>query len=106
MRRTASYLAVALVKGLLVNRVTPDGPAEKAGVRGPQERVIQRGPFQYRVVDRSKADLIVAVDGKKVKTLDDLLSYVESKKSGERVVLRVIREGEAMDVSVTLAAPS
>jgi len=93
-------------KGLLVNRVTPEGPAEKAGIRGPQVQVVQRGAFTYRVLDRSKADLIVAVDGRKVKTLDDLLSYVEGKKVGERVVLRVVREGEQQDVAVTLAAPN
>ena len=58
------------------------------------------------MLDRSKADLIVAVDGRQVKTLDDLLSYVESKKVGERVVLRVVREGEQQDVAVTLAAPN
>jgi S1-C subfamily serine protease len=92
-------------KGLLVGVLTPDGPAKKAGLRGPEERVIQRGVFTYRVLDRSKADLIVAVDARPVKTLDDLLSYVESKKAGERVVLRVIREGEKIDVSVTLAGP-
>ncbi|HEY1380004.1 MAG TPA: trypsin-like peptidase domain-containing protein [Gemmataceae bacterium] len=92
-------------KGLLVNRLTPDGPAEKAGLQGPQERVIQRGAFTYRVLDRSKADLIVAVDGRRVRTLDDLLSYVESKKPGEKVTLRVVRDGEETDVVLTLAGP-
>jgi S1-C subfamily serine protease len=29
----------------------------------------------------------------------------ESKKVGERVVLKIVREGEQIDVSVTLAAP-
>jgi S1-C subfamily serine protease len=58
------------------------------------------------VLDRSKADLIVAVDGRRVKTLGDLLSYVESKKVGEKVTLRVVREGEQIDVAVTLAGPS
>ncbi len=93
-------------KGLLVNRLVPDGPAERAGLRGPQERVVQRGNFVYRMLDRSKADLIVAVDGRKVKTLDELLGYVESKKPGDRVVLRVVREGEEYDVPIDLAGPN
>jgi S1-C subfamily serine protease len=93
-------------KGLLVNQVAPDGPAKKAGLRGPLEQTLQRGAFTYTVVDRSKADLIVAVDGQKVRTLDDLLSYVEGKRAGETVKLRVIRDGKEVDVPVTLAGSS
>jgi len=92
-------------KGLLVNGLTPDGPAAKAGLKGPQEQVLQRGPLTYRVLDRSKADLIIAIDGRKVRTLDDMLSYVESKKAGEKVTLRLIREGKEIDVPVTLTGP-
>jgi S1-C subfamily serine protease len=40
-----------------------------------------------------------------VRTLDDLLSYVESKKPGEKVTLRVVRDGEETDVVLTLAGP-
>jgi S1-C subfamily serine protease len=93
-------------KGLLVNQVAPEGPAKKAGIRGPLEQTLQRGAFTYTVIDRSKADLIVAVDGQKVRTLDDLLSYVETKKAGEAVKLRVIRDGKETDVPMTLAGPS
>jgi S1-C subfamily serine protease len=89
-------------RGLLVAQLNPDGPAAKAGLRGPKETVVRRFGFAYRTVDRSKADLILAVDGKRVKSLDDLLSYVESKKAGDRVVLHVVREGEKQEVPVTL----
>jgi S1-C subfamily serine protease len=41
-----------------------------------------------------------------VRTLDELLSYVESKKPGEKVTLRVVREGKEIDVPITLAGPS
>jgi len=93
-------------KGLLVNEVSRDGPAQKAGIRGPLKQIIQRGAFTYTVIDRAKADLIVAVDGHNVRTLDDLLSYVEAKRAGETVKLRVVREGKEIDVPVTLASPS
>jgi S1-C subfamily serine protease len=91
-------------KGLLVNEVSPDGPAQKAGIRGPLKQNVQRGAFTYTMIDRAKADLIVAVDGHKVRTLDDLLSYVETKKAGEPVKLRVIRDGKEIDVQMTLAS--
>ena len=89
-------------RGLLIARLDPDGPAARAGLRGPEEQVVRRGGFIYRSVDRSKADLVAAADGRPVKTLDDLLSYVESKKPGGTVVLRVVREGQRMDVPVVL----
>ncbi len=89
-------------KGLLVARLTPDGPAERAGLRGPQRVTIRRGGATLFGVDRSKADLIVAVDGRAVKSVDDLLTEVERKKPGEKVIFTVIREGATTDVAVEL----
>ncbi len=91
-----------LDKGLLVARLAPDGPAERAGLRGPKEVIVRRFGVPYRTLDRAKADLIVAVDGKPVTTLDELLTHVEAHKPGEKVVLSIIREGEKMDVAVEL----
>jgi S1-C subfamily serine protease len=88
--------------GLLVARLVPDGPAERAGLQGPQVNVVQRGALIFRSVDRAKADLIVAVDGKTVKTLDDLFSYIESRKPGDTVRLTIYREGRKLEVPVEL----
>jgi S1-C subfamily serine protease len=91
-----------LDQGLLIDRLTPGGPAERAGLRGPEVVTLRRGGVVYQGVDRSKADLILAVDGKPVKSLDDLLTHVEGKKPGDRVVLTVVRDGERKDVPVEL----
>src|SRR5690606_38519378 len=48
--------------GLLVARLTPGGPAERAGLRGPQITRSKRGPFVMERVDRSAGDLIIKVD--------------------------------------------
>jgi S1-C subfamily serine protease len=82
----------------------PKGPAERAGLRGPQVNVARRGGFEYRWIDRSKADLIIAIDQRPVNTFDDLLSYVESKKVGDHVTLTVVREGKKLDVDLELEA--
>src|SRR5262249_47050803 len=86
--------------GLLIARLAPGGPAARAGLRGPQE--VRR--FGYRAIDRSKADLITAVDGKPVRSFDDFLSYVESKKPGDKVTLTIVREGKTMNVPLQLDA--
>jgi len=93
-------------KGLLVAGLVPGGPAERAGVRGfkvVRERRRQ-GPFmaEFTRVDRTGADTIVAVAGAGIKTVDDFLSAVETRKPGERVLMTVEREGRRLDIPVVL----
>jgi S1-C subfamily serine protease len=92
--------------GLLIVALAPGGPAERAGLQGfkvvrQQQR---QGPFvyEYQTVDRSAADLIVAVDGKPVKTGDDFLDLVESKRAGDRVLITVVRQGQTRQVPLRL----
>jgi S1-C subfamily serine protease len=92
----------ALNQGLLIARLVPGGPAEKAGLRGPQERLMQRGGVVYRAVDRSKADVIVGIGDRQVRTLDELLTEVERRRPGEQVALRILRDGRLISVPVTL----
>lgn len=90
-------------RGLLISRLEPNGPAAKAGLRGPQVRTIQRRDGTYRYLDRSKADLIIAIDGQPVKDVMDLLEPIENKKPGDKVVFTLVRDGKQMDVTVELA---
>ncbi len=93
-------------RGLLVAKLAPNGPAERAGLRGP--RIVRerrrQGPFvaEYETIDRSAADLIVGVDGKKVTSADQFLSEIESKHPGDRVIVDVVREGKVVEIPVVL----
>jgi S1-C subfamily serine protease len=88
--------------GLLILGVVEGGAAERAGLRPIQVR-----RYRYRnVVDPESADLIVAIDGKPVKTYEDLLTEVEAHAPGDDVVVTVIRKGRQVDVPVTLGRSS
>ncbi len=95
-------------RGLLIATLVPGGPAERAGLQGPKIRKEQRrqGPFvyEYQTVDRAAADMIVAVDGRPIKTADDFLGAVEAKQPGETVIITVIRNGQPKQIPLRLEA--
>ena len=89
--------------GLLITQLKPGGAAEQAGLRGPEITTTRRGGVIYQTIARNKADLIVAVDGRKTESVDEFLSYIESKKPGDEVTVTVRREGQLVNVAVTLS---
>jgi S1-C subfamily serine protease len=95
-------------KGLLIATLVPGGAAEKAGLHGPRRVRQQRrqGPFlyTYETMDRTAADLIVGLDGQPVKTADGFLTMLDSKQPGDQVVVRIVRGGREMNVTVRLEA--
>ena len=91
-------------KGMLIARLTPDGPAARAGLRGPQVVRERRGPLSWDTVDFSSADLIVAVDGEAIKNADDFLTAIESKRPGDTIDLTIVRDGREFKVPVTLGS--
>jgi len=95
-------------RGLLIAVMQHGGPAEQAGLRGPKitkERKRQ-GPFVYdtQTVDRSAADLVVAVDGKPTITADDFQAAIDAFHPGDEVTITVIRDGRETPVRVRLGS--
>ena len=87
-------------KGLLIAEMRPNGPAEKAGLRGP--KITRSRLFPMKGSDRNAADLIVAIDDQKIVTAEDFLGYIEAKRPGEEVTLTIIREGRRVQVPLQL----
>ncbi len=101
----ARFLATG--KGLLVVSLVKGGPADRAGIQGVKVRVEQIAPgFLRRSIDPDAADLIVAVEHVRVRTLEELLTEIEKHQPGETVRITVVRNGEPMDVSVQLGQSS
>jgi S1-C subfamily serine protease len=90
-------------EGLRVLRLDPEGPATQAGIKGPAIRRQKRGFVVFEYEDRSAADLIVGVNGKKTLRVDEFLSEIESHRPGDTVSINIIREGKPIAVSITLS---
>ncbi len=88
--------------GLRIAQLMPQGPAEKAGLQGPQIVRRRRGPLVYETADRTAADTIVAVNGEPAKTADEFLTAIESHQPGETVTITVIRDNQQKDLPLTL----
>ncbi|MCA9078497.1 MAG: trypsin-like peptidase domain-containing protein [Planctomycetaceae bacterium] len=88
--------------GLRIAKLEPGGAAEQAGLREAKVTRQRQGPFVFERIDRSSADIITALDGQPVKTAAEFLGLIEEKKPGDVVTLTIVREGESMDVAVTL----
>ena len=82
--------------GAYVTEVVSGGPADQAG--------IQPGSTSTGITGLlGGGDLIVAIDGRDVRTFDELLAYlITNKGPGDTVTLTVLRGSERVDVPITL----
>lgn len=71
-------------EGALVSEVVADSPAAKAGIKA--------------------GDVIVAVDGEKIKTSNDLQVAIMYRSPGERVQVTLVRDKRTLTVEVVLEA--
>jgi serine protease Do len=69
--------------GVTISNVVAGSPAEQAGLR--------------------VGDTIVSIDGKNIKTGDELVADIASRKPGSKVDVGLIRNGKKQDASVTIA---
>ena len=68
--------------GVLVQEITPGGPAEKAGLKA--------------------GDIITTIDGRSIKDGDDLVNEIASRRPGSSIRLGLMREGKPTDATVTI----
>ena len=93
----AKYLKLKIERGAMISEVVKGGPAEKAGLKGGNQRV-QVGNMIVLV----GGDIVVKADQKEVKTNDELIHYIREKKPGDMILLKVFRKDNFIDVKVTL----
>jgi S1-C subfamily serine protease len=93
----AQALNLGVDQGILIESVTPGGPAAQAGIRGGN-RVVLAGLQQLTI----GGDVLVAINGKAVTDQSDLTLLLDRAQPGDIVTLTVMRNGKKMDVRVKL----
>ena len=101
-RFSIAELAVALKlpvdRGVLISSVTPNGPADQAGLRGGAKTARVRGAQVT-----TGGDIITAIDGTPLRDFDDMITYLANRTNvGQTVTLTIIRDGKEMAVKVKL----
>ena len=81
------------IEGVVLMRVAPDGAARRAGLKGAVET---------RDGEIVLGDVITAIDGEKVVTLDDMQTILDRYKVGDRVTVEYTRDGKKLQATVTL----
>jgi S1-C subfamily serine protease len=84
-------------KGVLVEEVTADTGAGKAGLEGGDTEVVVAGE-SYTL----GGDIIVAFDGKKISSIEQLRDAISGRKPGDKVSLVIYRDANKTSVTVTL----
>jgi len=93
----ARQFSLPVDTGVLVERVDEDTAAARAGLRAGTEDVVVSGQSF-----RMGGDLIVAVDGQRISSGDDLRQAVAAAKPGDEMELRLYRGDDERTVTVTL----
>ena len=83
--------------GLLIIKVLPGGAAERAGLRGGNERA-----YLGNIPIMLGGDLIVAIDGQNIEDQQDLAQVMNAHRAGDAVKVTVYRGKQKMELTVTL----
>ena len=94
----ASVMNLKDAIGFLVITVVEDSPAFDAGLVG-SDKTIEVDGINYQV----GGDIILSVDGKEVRKIDDILVHLQRTKSvGDEMVLEILRDGRTTNVTIVL----
>jgi S1-C subfamily serine protease len=84
-------------QGVLVQEVTDGGPSDEAGIRGGDTSVTLDGAGL-----RLGGDIITALDGRRVSSMEDVVDIVNAADPGDRLEVTLLRGDERRTATVTL----
>jgi S1-C subfamily serine protease len=93
----AKALKLPVDRGVLVDEVVKGGPADEAGLRGGGSSATIEGASI-----KVGGDIIVAVDGREIADMEEVINAVNAAMPGDELKLTVRRSAETRDITVTL----
>jgi len=93
----SDYLDLGIDKGLLLVQIYEKSPADKAGLRGGDRMVIVG---RYRLL--IGGDIILSIDNNTVSEDEDINRILSMKKIGDKITVKIFRNGKLMDITVSL----
>jgi S1-C subfamily serine protease len=97
----AEALNLSVQAGLLIERVTPGGPAERAGLRGGNREAILG---MRRIL--LGGDVLTSIDGRPIKSQLDLTLALNRKRPGDTAKVEFYRGGQKRETQVTFGDAS
>ena len=96
----ADVLGLKEAIGFLVTEVADKSPAHEAGIRGGGDNLVRTlGGIEIN----REGDVILKVDDKSVRKIDDILTYLEREKNvGETIQFTILRNGGTENIELTL----
>jgi S1-C subfamily serine protease len=86
-------------KGVIIDNVVKNGPADRAGLNGITIQVDRDG--RQQIIDK---DILIGVDNVPVTRIDDVISYLDiNKKVGDSINLVVNRNGQVLKLTAILS---
>jgi S1-C subfamily serine protease len=95
----ARHLGYVVARGAIVSSVRNGSPADAAGLRGGDKDV----DFNGQTITEG-GDLIVGIDGRPVRSADDVVREVAARIPGEILTLSIVRDGRRKSVRVELGS--
>jgi 2-alkenal reductase len=95
----ARHLGYGATRGAIVSAVRDDSPAERAGLHGGDGRETFNGVRVTR-----GGDVIVAIDGKSVRSADDVVREISERLPGQAVAVSIVRDGDRKSVRIRLTS--
>lgn len=93
----AKSFKLPVTEGLVIESVNNGSGAADAGLKAGTRPVVVAGESF-----RMGGDVIVAADGKNVARINDLRDVIAAHRPGDRIELKIYRDGSAKTVTVTL----
>jgi S1-C subfamily serine protease len=90
----ATQYGLNVQSGVMIISVEGNSAAARAGLRAAAASTS----------NRVAGDVIVSIDGQPINSFDELASYIDSRKVGDRIQIKLVRENREVTVDLTLEA--